>query len=378
MSEAPPDYDIVISEKTLSNILSYKKDLEDGKVTAGDRLRRYLPAASTEQFIEALLATKQPRIFAESEIRADGADWTHRELALLGDINVTMAVDVFDNGTWNTHDKHFSLHNPPLKADLLFTPGPLLGVGAAFNGVPPDFVEATTNGRIDQSKYDALMERRLLPLLVHANDAAGKAGHKALVVLPGIGAGAFAGAFKGTMGVHLDLALRHMLAKHGAKLPHIGAVVLDTFNEGTDARDNISGVDYRTRPSALNAGRPQLSGPVTWQENGDDFANYKLYKIVAWDHASLPGNDFFGASRFTDDGVAAAATNSMLVVTGISGHYTKGAYNPPAGYADWEDAALQNNVKLRANGNVKIAMDDGSYQPLTHRQPPRQPRAPAP
>lgn len=378
MSEMLPDYDIVISEKTLSNILSYKKDIENGTAIAGDRLKKHLPATTSEQFIEALLATKQPRIFAESEIRADGTDWTHRELALLGDINVAMIVDVFDNGAWNTNDRHFNLHNPPLKAALLFTPGPLLGVGAAFKGIAPDYAEVTTNGQIDQTKYNELMERRLLPLFVHANNAAGAGGHKALVVIPGIGAGAFAGQFKGTIGEHLDIALRHILDKHGAHLPHIGSVVLDAFNEGMNTRGEIGGVDYRTRPSALNPGFPQLSTPLAWQEHGDDFSQYVLYKVVAWDHASLPGNDFFGSSRFTDDGVAAAATNSMQVVTGVSGHYTKGAYNPPQGYADWEDVADKNGVRLLARGNVKIAMNDGSYQPLAAKPPAKPPRTPSP
>ncbi len=378
MPDMLPGYEIVISEKTLAHILSYKKDIEDGTAVAGDRLKKHLPASSTEEFIAALLATKQPRIFAESEIRADGTDWTHRELSLLGDINVAMTVDVFDNGAWDTNDSHFSLHTPPLKAALLFTPGPLLGVGTAFKGISPDYAEVTTNGNIDQTKYNDLMERRLLPLFIHANDAAGKSGHKALVVLPGIGAGAFAGKFKGTMGGHLDLALRHMLAKHGANMPHISTVVLDAFNEGTNTRQNIAGVDYRTRPSALKPALPQLSNPVSWEENGDDFLQYRLYKVVAWDHASLPGNDFFGASRFTDDGVAAAATNSMQVVTGVSGHYTKGAYNPPSGYSDWEDVAVKNGVNLLVRGNAKIAMDDGSYQPLTTKPPAKPARAPAP
>ncbi len=378
MPDMLPGYEIVISEKTLAQILSYKKDIEDGTAVVGDRMKNYLPASSTEQFIEALLATKQPRIFAESEIRADGTDWTHRELALMGDINVAMTVDVYDNGAWDPNDRHFRLHNPAINAALLFTPGPLMGVSGAFNGMSPDYAAVTNNSHIDQAKYNDLMERRLLPLFMHANDAAGKGGHKALVVLPGIGAGAFAGKFKGTMGGHLDLALQHMLSKHGANLLHIGAVVLDAFNEGTNTRQNIGGVDYRTRPSALNPGLPQLSDPVSWQENGDDFSQHRLYKVVAWDHASLPGNDFFGASRFTDDGVAAAATNSMQVVTGISGHYTKGAYKPPHGYSDWEDVAEKNGVKLLVRGNVKVAMDDGSYQPLITKPPAKPSRAPAP
>lgn len=198
------------------------------------------------------------------------------------------------------------------------------------------------------------------------------------MVLPGIGAGAFAGHFKGSIGAHLDRALRHMLHKYGDKLPHIGAVRFDPFNEVGNIGEKIHGIDYRVRPARLNPGRPQLSPPAAWQEDGDDFSGYRLYKIVAWDHASLPGNDFFGGSRFTDDGVAAAATNSMEIVTGIAGQYSSGAYQPPPEYKDWEDAAVKNGTRLRAQGNVKIAMADGRYIPLAQPQPPAPPPAPRP
>ena len=59
-----------------------------------------------------------------------------------------------------------------------------------------------------------------------------------------------------------------------------------------------------------------------------------LFSIVAWDHVSWPGNDFFAGSRCTDDGVKAAATNSMFALTGIEGHYDpdRGAYLPPPPY----------------------------------------------
>jgi len=362
---SPRPYDICLSEDTLDRIVAYKRDIETGRMQPGARLARRLPAATTEQFIEALLATKQPRIFAESEIFCDGTDWMPRELALLGDINVAMKVQVFDNGTWSPGDKAFKAYDPPLDAALLFTPGPLLGTGAGFLGLSPDYMEVAAAGVIDQEKYNALMERRLLPLLHYANSTAATEGKPALVTLPGIGAGAFAGPFKGEMGGHLDLALRYILQKHGAALPHIGAVCFDPFNEGADADATYHGIAYRVRPAALHPGRPQLSAPVDWQEQGDDFSNYGLYKIVAWDHASLPGNDFFGGSRFTDDGVAAAATNAMEVVTGVAGNYRRGAYLPPAEHANWESVAHQANTRLQACGNVHVAMKEGSYRPLT-------------
>ncbi|MBI1214817.1 MAG: hypothetical protein GC185_03240 [Alphaproteobacteria bacterium] len=357
----------MLSEKTLCALLDYKSDIENGKTRPGARLSpRLHDGMTTGEFIEALLATKQPRIFAESEIRGDGSDWTPHELSLLGDIGVVMKVRIFDNGAWNPSEPAFRRHSPPLEGTLMFMPGPLLNTGGGFIGTSPDYLEATdAQGGIDAKKYTALIERRILPLLHAANEAAGKAGHKALVVLPGIGAGAFAGEFAGEMGGHLDRALRDILAREGGALPHIGAVRYDPFNEGDNDDAVFHGIQYRQRPALKNPGKPQLSSPQDFAEDGDDFSGYALYKIVAWDHASLPGNDFFVNSRQTDDGVSAAATNSMQIVTGIEGEYRRGAYLPPEGYRDWEDTALRHKTSLIAGaGNTRILMNNGRYAAL--------------
>lgn len=372
-----PKYSIIISADTLDALRQYKADIDSGSAQPGARLEQALaPGLSTAGFIEALLSTKQPRIFAESEIRADGTDWTHRELALLGDINVAMKADFFDNGAWNPRDAAFRTHNPPLQGELLFTPGALLNTGADFSGVSPDYAEITTHGRIDQTKYDALVERRLLPLLVHANESAKIDGKPAFVILPGIGAGVFAGEFQGTMGGHLDTALQHLLDKHGSKLGHIGVVYFDPFAECANTQRNFHGVDYRVRPATRNPGRPQLSNPTVFEEAGDDFSDHRLYKLVAWDHASLPGNDFFANARQTDDGVSAAATNSMETVTGVSGAYSNGKYLPPKGYATWEDVAVAQGMKLSA-ANVKVVAQDGSYLDLAAYEKQAAPKRPA-
>jgi hypothetical protein len=49
---------------------------------------------STETFIEHLVATKPPLIFAESAVYGDGKDWNQTELSILGDIGVATRVIV--------------------------------------------------------------------------------------------------------------------------------------------------------------------------------------------------------------------------------------------------------------------------------------------
>lgn len=381
----PPAYDIVISEETLRNILLYKADLAAGG-KPGDRMKKALEetgtapgAMTTEDFIQALLATKQPMIFAESQIRGDGTDWTHRELALLGDINVTMDAKAFDNGTWKPTDKNFATHSPPLDVKLMFTPGALLGVNKAF-GQSPDYEEVVVNGRIDQEKYNALVERRLLPLLAHANACAEADGKDAVITLPGIGCGAFAGELRGQMGGHLNIALQAMLEKNKGNLKHIALIYFDPFGECSMSQKAFGDTLYRVRPALQNKHKPQLLSPQDYAEKGDDFSRAKLYKLVAWDHASWPGNDFFGNSRSTDDGVSAAATNSMEVLTGIRGAYADGRYNPPQGYDSWEEVVERNDIRLSAQGNVKIVTRAAEHMDLAAFEtsaaaPPSAPRA---
>lgn len=116
-----------------------------------------------------------------------------------------------------------------------------------------------------------------------------------------------------------------------------------------------------------NAAKKQISTPSELEETKEEFKNCKVYKIVAWDHVSLPGNDYFAGRRHTDDGVAAAATSSMHAISGIEGNYNSktGRYEPPSGYRNWEDVANRNGVHLLANDNIKIISNDAKSYSLT-------------
>ena len=85
-----------------------------------------------------MLSTKQPKFFAESAIQGGGIDWNNSELAILGDINVTVPVKIYDNGVWDPSAPGFAVHQKPLDGELLFTPGALLKSGPGFVGKTPD------------------------------------------------------------------------------------------------------------------------------------------------------------------------------------------------------------------------------------------------
>jgi hypothetical protein len=148
----------------------------------------------------------------------------------------------------------------------------------------------------------------------------------------------------------LEAVLRRLLTEHGASLPNIRAVYFDPYRECENARDEFHGISLMVRPLTApgNGGKSQLCRPSTYAERGDDFSGCDLFSVVAWDHVSWPGNDFFVGHRATDDGVKAAATNSMHAVTGIAGAYdaASSTYRPPTRYRDWR-AVVDEGLRTR-------------------------------
>jgi hypothetical protein len=165
------------------------------------------------------------------------------------------------------------------------------------------------------------------------------------------------------MGKHLQAAIHTILEQHAANLPHVKAVWLDPYQECSNESHTIGHILFRVRPLTQgNQDKPQLCPPIHYQERGDDFSQCLLYSLVAWDHVSWPGNDFYGGARATDDGVKAAATDSMLRLTGITGAYDTGrqAYEPPAPYRTWGQLVADRGITLRANNRIIVLPATGA------------------
>ncbi len=122
-------------------------------------------------------------------------------------------------------------------------------------------------------------------------------------------------------------------------------MIFDPYNECRPDRAVHGGVDFRVKPLTMG-GHPQLCRPEVHAEVGEDLRGCRLFTFVAWDHVSWPGNDFFGGSRCTDDGVKAAATDSMRQVTGVEGSYSpqRHAYLPPEGHANWGELVRKEGI----------------------------------
>lgn len=340
---------LLLPAETRARLVDYLASLRADIAFSGKRLRDNLPrielaTLTDSKFLDVLLNTKSPQIFAESAVSGDGTDWNLTELGILGDISIAMPVTIFDNG----HHTAPIPHPEPFTGTLVFTPGALLRNGRGQT--PADWAEVTlTDGQLDPEGYFGLYERRLLPVFQHVNASAASQGKSALLTIPGLGCGQFAGPFRGQLGAALQKVLERLLKKHGASFPNLKAVYYDPFNECANSRHEIHGTSLMVRPLLQGAaGKSQLCLPSAYAEAGDDFSNCLLFSIVAWDHVSWPGNDYFGGSRYTDDGVKAAATDSMAVLTGVEGHYDphRGAYLPPAPYRTWDDVVRQNGLRL--------------------------------
>ena len=349
------NYKVLINKETYEKTVSYMEKLKTGN-SAGRYLQNKLKnkdilLLTAVEFLELLIRTKHPQIFAESSVYGDGTDWNQDELSILGDISIATPVTVYDNGRHSDPQ----VHNPPFKATLLFTPGALLQNG--WNIVPADWEEVTRNGGISVIGYYQLYERRLFPAFTYANAVAKKKGKKAFITIPGLGCGQFAGSFRGKLGSVLKNTLITFLEIHGSDLSNIKVVYYDPYRECENERVEINGIDFLVRPLTQgNKNKPQLCQPRDYEEEGDEFTDCELFSIVAWDHASWPGNDFYVGSRATDDGVKAAATNAMAVMTGVEGKYDPIAnqYRPPVEYINWREVILKNNVLLEAKDNLIV------------------------
>ncbi len=311
-----------------------------------------------KDFLQRLVRTKKPQIFAESQVVGDGSDWNLDELSILGDIAIAVPVKVYDNGLH--HDPR--VHDRPFAATLLFVPGALLRNDRG--GPPADLAEVTLeSGEFDYGGYYELYERRLLPCLKFANDAAASYHQQALITIPGLGCGQFAGKFQGELEEELKKVLIKLLEEYGRQLPNVKAVYYDPYMKCRNARLQIGQISLLVRPLMKgNENKPQLCLPQTYAEEGDDFSDCQLFSFVAWDHVSWPGNDFYQGSRATDDGVKAAATNVMAAVTGIEGAYNPGSYQyePPKRFGNWEDVVKENRAQLELKDNLSVLAIESS------------------
>lgn len=338
---------MLVPGATLTRVENLLTELRRDSSKAGGYLQLLLAVTPLElltplTLLGLLFDTRRPQIFAESEVAGDGSDWTITELRMPGDVSVAVPVTIFDDGA----HRDPTVHPEPFEGMLVFTAGALLE--NSLGNIPADWSEVVDrNGQITLNGLANLYRRRLMPVFTYINSHATRA-RSALITVPGIGCGQFAGPFRGELGPLLEAVLRQLLQEHGEQWPNIRAIHFDPYSQCENSRELMHGILFQVRPSKASGNQPlpQLCQPQAYAANGDQFTDCSLYSLVAWDHVSWPGSDFYIGSRCTDDGVKAAATDAMTAITGIAGTYNvqRHQYRPPDSYRNW-NAVVQDRIQ---------------------------------
>lgn len=345
------DYKVLISEKTLAKIEKYRNDLISNLKKPGGHLKQLLALYkktvdqfSLHEFIDLLFQTKVPTIFAESEILGNGLDWAPQELEILGEMSVAVPTAAYDNASFTSP----ALYDEPLNATLVYTPGALLV------GNSPDKKAVVTNNEINDKALEELYENRLLPVLKYISQSAEQNGKKALVTIPGLGCGQFAGNFRGQLGEKLKNILVSLIKKHGDQLPGIRGIYFHTFQEGSYHSEKINDIKFISQVGGETKDIPGLNTPKFYEDDEPGiFDDCDLYSLVAWDHVSWPTNDLIRGSRATDDGIKGAATDTLTKITGYPGSYIKLKYTPD-NYRKWLDCIMKEGLSLPAKNRIYI------------------------
>ena len=282
--------------------------------------------------INKLISKKVPLFFAESELNYATTD-DLEEYWELGDISFGYQdVTFFDDG------KHFDpeIHKTPLVGNLFFVPSLLLQELSNYNK-PLDFDVLDDDSKsIKMESYTARYYYKLLPIFSYINSLP----YLSVVTIPGLGCGAFSGEFH-NLQFYLYNAIKHILRYN--HFDYIEGFIFDGYDTVSNSEIRVNGNLLLSRPFIDNH-KGQLTSPEKWDER---FSDCVLSSIVAWDHGSWPGNVFYNNIRKTDDGVKAAASNIMSIITNNDGYYdSKVKKYMPKNYQKWLDIVNDKHLTL--------------------------------
>jgi len=323
------------SDKTLEKANQYLQLLQTGAVKPGLKLRDFQPSIdfkkiSPIELIALLINSKQPRIFAESEVYlGENHPWNLQEAEILGDITFsTTDTHAYNNGA-RKNPVHHDAKNP-LETNFLFTPSALFKT--MMSGETPELLKVlklnfTSNKfEFDEDAFYELYENRLLPGLLAQNEQARKDGVFLVINIPGLGCGEFAGNQKAKVKEALPRVLKRLFETHGTSLDRVRVVNFDPYEKPAKdefSTDKIPDTQIKLMCRPLSGLPKDAPGTVACQlefpKDGTDYTNHRLIKIVAWDHFAYPGNDMWNndlnaAGRNTDDGVSFASSDVILAL----------------------------------------------------------------
>lgn len=308
----------LFSDTTLDTAGRYLEALQNGTKNPGaylaqqmTRSNRTFADLSAKDLVTVLMNTRRPQLFAESQVRLDGSDWTLEEHAILAGISfMTQGTHAFNNGEHNA--RQVRRYTPPLPVNFVYISGALFR--NTQTGLSNDLTTVINdNGMIDENKFYALYEQRLLPGLLLQNRVAHAQDKRLVINIPGVGCGQFAGQYGAQVRAALPRVLKKLFDTHGAELNRVDAVNYDPYqpmSEDTLTSTTTTGIRLMARPY-LDLSSEARSCSLEYPRDGHDYSNHLLVKVVAWDPFSFPGNDIWNNSRVTDDGVSMASSDGI-------------------------------------------------------------------
>ncbi len=343
-------FQFLLSKDALEKAKAYKEKLKNGQATPGkyfysvlkeafpqleensadEQLKNVIQELSEESFIRYLVASKQLSSYKPTVDRPHLCTfWTSDETSILSDITMMMDVNFYNDGGSGSSFKHYK---KPVKGILCHIPGlticPSVNYASSrgtynithpkYNQYFPDREEVIINNNIDQDKLTALYERRLLPHLLALNSKAEQANKKVVITIPSLDNIQSTGKLdKKEVNQKIGEAIKHILSQHHKHLKHIDKVLYDGDTSEETQIGHITLINKVDKPLAYPEGTNEDS--------------HILASVAHWDPFLWPGNheamyNHRGTdsnSIASDSAIKALSSNSMELLTGTKGNYSK-------------------------------------------------------
>lgn len=335
---------IVYSNHTIKLLKEYLQAIKQDNKIIGINLQRYLrrhqeidintlnveEQKDLDTLYQAILRSKEPIIFAEN-VTPEDKRFSAQESEILGYTACITEVNAYDNGAYpkSTSKIKIETYKETVKQFLIHVSAPILQKGYADYGK----IVGENNAIVDENYYKQI-KRILLPALVEQNAICADLGKKAIIAMPGLGCGCFAGDFNGALAPYLNKAIKRLLKEHGNELPNIYGIYLDTFNECEEEYEKINGIHYVVEPSgAQKSNTNGYIAPLATAEKRVEFfkkldnkctleaKDLICVSIIAGDKLSEPGTDAVAGSKCTNEGVVGGATDLMGIHAFVKGAY---------------------------------------------------------
>jgi hypothetical protein len=256
-------------------------------------------------------------------------------------LNIAVNVTIYDNCVRSASER--SVHTEPFDGYLIFVNAINLGTTSTIECKKI----LNNSNEIDWIKYSEEYNSILLPALFYANKIAKDQGKKAVITIPGIGAGIFGARHDIKVKDELVAFIENSLAKYN--FVDIEKIIIDLWDyEKLKEEKTINNVQLKVIATSKLLDKSVAEGSQLYNPGSDKI----LFSIVASNKGAMPGCSNFGSigsARSTDNCMKAGGTDlySRLISDEKIGSYNKsGKYYEAPGSNSWKSYFQQNNFQF--------------------------------